>query len=40
MLSRNMTLTNPRRAVAAGIGSYVGLNVAAMCAAVEFGIQP
>jgi cobalt/nickel transport system permease protein len=40
LLSRHMTLTNPRRAVAAGVGSYVGLNVAALCAAVEFGIQP
>ena len=40
LLSRNMTLTNPRRALAAGIASYVGLNVAAMCAAIEFGIQP
>jgi cobalt/nickel transport system permease protein len=35
-----MTLTNPRRAVAAGFGAYVGLNAAAMCAAVEFGLQP
>lgn len=26
--------------IAAGIGSYVGINVAAFCAAVEFGIQP
>lgn len=25
---------------AAGIGSYVGLNAAALCAAIEFGIQP
>ena len=40
MLSRNITLTNPRRAVAAGIGGYVGLNVAALGAAVELGIQP
>lgn len=39
-LTRNLTLTNPRRALAAGIGSYVGLNAAAMCAAIEFGIQP
>ena len=38
LLSRNITLTNPRRAVAAGMGSYVGLNVAAFCAAIEFGI--
>src|SRR6476469_7879999 len=29
-----------RRAVAAGIGAYVGLNVAALLAAVELGIQP
>jgi cobalt/nickel transport system permease protein len=33
-------LTAPRRAVAAGIGGYVGLNVAALCAAIEFGVQP
>lgn len=26
--------------IAAGIGSYVGINAAAFCAAVEFGIQP
>ncbi|MEO8267565.1 MAG: cobalt transporter CbiM [Ilumatobacteraceae bacterium] len=39
-LSRKMTLTNPRRAVAAGFGAYVGLNAAAMCAAIEFGLQP
>jgi cobalt/nickel transport system permease protein len=39
-LTRNMTLTNPRRALAAGLASYAGLNAAAMCTAVEFGIQP
>jgi cobalt/nickel transport system permease protein len=39
-LTRNLTLINPRRALAAGVGSYVGLNAAAMCAAIEFGIQP
>jgi cobalt/nickel transport system permease protein len=33
-------LTAPRRALAAGIGGYVGLNVAALCAAIEFGVQP
>lgn len=27
-------------ALAAGLGAYVGLNAAALCAAVEFGIQP
>ena len=26
--------------MAAGIGGYVGLNVAALCAAIEFGLQP
>lgn len=32
--------TGARRMVALFVGSYVGLNVAALCAAVEFGIQP
>jgi cobalt/nickel transport system permease protein len=40
LLSRNVSLTSRRRAVAAGIGGYVGLNVAALAAAVEFGVQP
>ena len=35
-----VALTAPRRAVAAGIGGYVGLNAAALCAAIEFGVQP
>lgn len=26
--------------IAAGVGSYVGINAAALCAAIEFGIQP
>ncbi|MEP7046767.1 MAG: cobalt transporter CbiM [Ilumatobacteraceae bacterium] len=38
--TRHVSLTSPRRAVAAGVGAYIGLNTAAMCAAVEFGIQP
>ena len=29
-----------RDVIAAGIGSYIGINVAALCAAIEFGIQP
>jgi cobalt/nickel transport system permease protein len=33
-------LTSPRRALAAGLGGFVGINAAALCAAVEFGIQP
>ncbi len=32
--------TSPRRAVAAALAGYVSINVAAFCAALEFGIQP
>jgi len=40
LLARNTSLTSRRRALAAGIGGYVGLNAAALCAAIEFGLQP
>jgi cobalt/nickel transport system permease protein len=40
MLARRTSLTSPKRAVAAGMGAYVGINVAALCAAIEFGLQP
>jgi|PersoiStandDraft_1058852.scaffolds.fasta_scaffold00112_37 cobalt/nickel transport system permease protein len=40
LLTRNTSLISKRRALAAGIGSYVGLNAAALCAAIEFGLQP
>jgi cobalt/nickel transport system permease protein len=40
LLSKGTSLTAPRRALAAGVGGYVGLNVAALCAATEFGLQP
>jgi cobalt/nickel transport system permease protein len=40
MMARRTSLTSPRRALAAGVGAYVGINAAAFCAAVEFGIQP
>lgn len=40
ILSRRLSLTAPRRAFVAGIGAYVGLNAAALCAAIEFGLQP
>lgn len=33
-------LTAPRRVMAAGIAGYFACNVAALCAAIEFGIQP
>jgi len=40
LLARNASLTSRRRVLAAGIGAYVGLNLAALAAAVEFGVQP
>ncbi len=40
LLARNSALTSPRRAVAAGLGGYFGINLAALCAAIEFGLQP
>jgi len=39
-LSRNVSLTSRRRPFAAGLGAYIGLNAAALCAAIEFGVQP
>src|SRR5579862_506205 len=39
-LSRDAALTSARRAFAAGAGAYVGLNVAALAAATELGLQP
>src|SRR3954469_16276474 len=40
LIARRTSLTAPRRALAAGIGAYAGLNAAALCAAIEFGVQP
>ncbi len=34
------SISEKRRLIAAGIASYVGINAAALCAAIEFGIQP
>jgi cobalt/nickel transport system permease protein len=39
-LAHGSSLTSARRMVAAGLAGYVALNAAALCAAVEFGIQP
>src|SRR5436305_12589249 len=36
LLARRSALTAPRRAFAAGLGGYIGLNAAALCAGVEF----
>ena len=40
VLCSNVSLTSPRRAFAAGLGGYAGLNVAAICGAIELGLQP
>jgi cobalt/nickel transport system permease protein len=40
VLSYGADLTAPRRLFAAGFAGYTAINVAALCAAVEFGIQP
>jgi cobalt/nickel transport system permease protein len=40
LLSGTAPITSPRRVMAAGIAGYLAINVAALLAAVEFGIQP
>jgi len=40
LASGKSPLDSPRRAVAAFIAGYVGINAAALCAGVEFGVQP
>jgi len=40
LLTRNMSLTSSLRAVMAGVAGYVGIVAAALCAAIEFGLQP
>ncbi|HEX2805367.1 MAG TPA: cobalt transporter CbiM [Kineosporiaceae bacterium] len=40
LISGSAPLTSRRRVIAAGIAGYVGINVAALAAAIEFGIQP
>jgi cobalt/nickel transport system permease protein len=39
-LSWRVPIESPRRAFAAGAGAYIGLNAAALLAAIEFGLQP
>jgi cobalt/nickel transport system permease protein len=39
-VSGKSAITSMRRIVGAGIGGYVGLVLAALCAGIEFGIQP
>lgn len=40
LIAGRSELTSVRRAVAAGFAGYVGINVAAFVAAIEFGLQP
>jgi cobalt/nickel transport system permease protein len=40
LLSADSPITSSRRVIAAGVAGFVGINVAAFGAAVEFGIQP
>lgn len=40
LLTRRTSLTSGRRAVAAAVAGFAGLNLAALAAAVEFGLQP
>jgi cobalt/nickel transport system permease protein len=40
LVAGDAALTSSRRALAAGVGGYVGLNVAALVTAIEFGLQP
>ena len=39
-IAGHTAITSPRRVVAAAIAGYAAINVAALCAAIEFGIQP
>ncbi len=40
VLCRGAAIGSRRRVLGAGIAGYAGINVAALCAAIEFGIQP
>ncbi len=40
IIARHASLTAPRRVVAAGVAGYAAINLAALCAGIEFGIQP
>jgi cobalt/nickel transport system permease protein len=40
LIANRTSLTSGRRVLAAGAGGYVGINIAALCAAIEFGLQP
>ena len=40
LISAGSQIGSNRRVIAAGIGAYLGINIAALCAGIEFGLQP
>ena len=40
LISSGSPIESNRRVIAAGIAAYLGINIAALCAGVEFGLQP
>jgi cobalt/nickel transport system permease protein len=40
LISMGSAVVSKRRVAAAFIGAYIGINVAALCAGIEFGLQP
>ena len=40
IISAGCQIESNRRVIAAGIAAYLGINVAALCAGIEFGLQP
>ena len=40
LISAGCKIESNRRVIAAGIGAYLGINIAALCAGIEFGLQP
>jgi cobalt/nickel transport system permease protein len=40
VVAQRSALSSSRRVIAAGLAGYVGINASALCAAVEFGLQP
>jgi len=40
LISAGSQIGSNRRVIAAGIAAYLGINIAALCAGIEFGLQP
>ena len=40
IISYKSTINSKRRVIAAGVAAYLGINIAALCAGIEFGLQP